>query len=158
MQPQGHLDGSLYLPLCLPTQSEAPVPPRMTTDTVFSKQDQGHSLHSWRHYGFGGKAMLLESGLLHPSCLRLSRELRPSTNSQGRQHDSQCGRNNLQCSVNLLPCLHEFTHYTVVFIWMGNISLPSPLCAAILRHIPSNRAGDNACTSRQHFTVPCPWG
>lgn len=60
--------------------------------------------------------MLLESGLPLPSCLRLSRELRLSTNSQGRQHEPQCGRNNLQYSVSLLPCLYKFAHYTGVFI------------------------------------------
>lgn len=127
MQPQGHSDGSLYLPLWLPPHSEALVPLRMITDRVFSKQGQGHPLHSWRHYRFGGKAILLESGLLLPSCPRLSRELRPSTNSQGRQHNSQCGRNNLQYSADLLPPLARVhsLHWGVYLIGEHPPILPS---------------------------------
>lgn len=45
MHPQGHSDGGLYFPLCLPLHSEAPAPSRMT-DTTFSKQGHGHLLRT----------------------------------------------------------------------------------------------------------------
>ena len=92
VQPQGHWDSSLYLPLFLPCT----VRPRFLQGCLQIQHSVNRDKVTCCR--FRGTAMPLESGLLFPSCLR------PSTNSQGRQHDSQRGRNNVQHSANLLPC------------------------------------------------------